>query len=131
MQHYLKNEGEIMSYLLDSIPGNIREKSLDALWMRGQAIANNIANSDTPGYKEKTVSFEESLQAALSDNNITKSELENVNPTIVEKNTTYLQNGVDMENQMIELSRVQLQYQYMLKASTGNLLKIAVNNGNG
>lgn len=120
-----------MSYLLDSIPGNIREKSLDALWKRGQVIANNIANSDTPGYKEKTVSFEESLQAALADNNITKSELASVNPTTVEKNTFYLQNGVDMENQMIELSRTQLQYQYMLKASTSSLLKIAVNNGNG
>lgn len=120
-----------MSYLLDSIPGDIREKSLDALWMRGQTISNNIANIDTPDYKEKTVSFEESLQAALSDNNITKSELANVNPAIVEKGATYFQNGVDIESQMIELTRVQLQYQYMLKASTSNLLKIAVNNGNG
>jgi len=44
---------------------NILEKSLDASSLRQQAIANNIANVDTPGYKRELVDFEERLQEAL------------------------------------------------------------------
>jgi flagellar basal-body rod protein FlgB len=33
--------------------------------LRGQVIANNIANLDTPGYQRKAVDFESCLQEAL------------------------------------------------------------------
>ncbi len=44
---------------------NLREKSLDAAWLRNEVIAQNIANVDTPGYKKKSVSFEEYLDQAM------------------------------------------------------------------
>lgn len=44
---------------------NLREKALDAAWTRNEAIAQNIANVDTPGYKKSTVAFEEYLDNAL------------------------------------------------------------------
>ena len=37
-------------------------KSLDAVWLRQRVISNNIANSETPGYKSKTVEFESLLR---------------------------------------------------------------------
>jgi flagellar basal-body rod protein FlgB len=40
--------------------------SLSGLQQRQQAIANNIANVDTPNYKAKGVAFEEALQAELA-----------------------------------------------------------------
>lgn len=41
------------------------EKSLSYLWTKQTAIADNIANAETPGYKEKVVTFEESLKGRL------------------------------------------------------------------
>lgn len=41
------------------------EKSLSYLWTKQAAIADNIANAETPGYKEKVVTFEESLKGRL------------------------------------------------------------------
>ena len=40
--------------------------ALTGLQQRQQAIANNIANVDTPNYKAKAVAFEEALQAELA-----------------------------------------------------------------
>lgn len=43
---------------------NLPEKSLDAAWVRNNVISQNIANIETPGYKRKTVKFEELLADA-------------------------------------------------------------------
>lgn len=40
-------------------------KSLDASAMRGRAIAQNIANAQTPGYDRVEVNFEEQVRAAM------------------------------------------------------------------
>ena len=43
---------------------NVLDKAADASWMRQEAISNNIANVNTPGYKRQDVAFEDSLQEA-------------------------------------------------------------------
>jgi flagellar basal-body rod protein FlgB len=52
--------------MLDKISGStaILEKALDAAWMRNEAISNNIANANTPGYKKSDVNFENQLANA-------------------------------------------------------------------
>ena len=44
---------------------NVLDKAADASWLRNQAIANNIANVDTPGYKREDITFEKELTKAL------------------------------------------------------------------
>ena len=44
---------------------NVLDKAADASWMRNEAIANNIANATTPGYKRQDVAFEAELRKAL------------------------------------------------------------------
>ena len=46
---------------------NVLDKAADASWMRQEAISNNIANVNTPGYKRQDVAFEDSLQEAISN----------------------------------------------------------------
>jgi len=46
---------------------NLREKALDSAWLRNEVIAQNVANVDTPGYKKKSVSFEEYLDQAMDN----------------------------------------------------------------
>lgn len=44
---------------------NVLDKAADASALRNKAIANNIANIDTPGYKRQDVSFAANLEEAL------------------------------------------------------------------
>ena len=112
-----------MSGSIDSVVTDIGEKSLDALWMRASAISDNISNADTPGYTAKTVTFEDQLNNALSGNTITESQLDNINPVERDIPGTYgaQGNGVDIEDQLTQLTQNQLQYSYLERAVSDNL----------
>lgn len=58
--------------MFEGINNNVRvlEKALDASWMRNEAISENLAHIDTPGYKRKTVEFEEHLNLALDGSGV-------------------------------------------------------------
>jgi flagellar basal-body rod protein FlgB len=53
--------------LLESLFGNteILQKSLSGLTTRQRALAENVANADTPGYKRVEVSYEKQLSDAV------------------------------------------------------------------
>jgi flagellar basal-body rod protein FlgB len=44
---------------------DILGKAADASWLRNEAITNNIANEDTPGYKRQEVDFQSVLSYEL------------------------------------------------------------------
>ena len=44
---------------------NVLDRAADASWTRESAIANNVANVDTPGYKRQDVAFEDILKREL------------------------------------------------------------------
>lgn len=52
--------------------GNIDflQKALDGTWLRNDAISNNIANVNTPGYKRVTVEFENMLKNQMDNNSV-------------------------------------------------------------
>ncbi len=43
------------------------EKAMDAASLRGQVIASNITNANTPGYESMRVEFESDLSQAMED----------------------------------------------------------------
>ena len=49
-------------------PMLVLQKSLDALAVQHNVIANNMANIDTPMFKRSVVSFQDKLRAALNIN---------------------------------------------------------------
>lgn len=55
--------------LFNKIGNNTKvlEKALDAAWLKNEAISNNIANVNTPGYKKSYVRFEEQLAGAAAE----------------------------------------------------------------
>lgn len=105
--------------------GNLlMQKTADFLWERQKVTLDNIANSSTPGYKAKYVTFEEELKSKLSLANSKKaSQMKNdilgtnmfVHGT---PNESYRLDGnnvnVDAEN--VELARAALEYQYVLQS---------------
>ena len=44
---------------------NVLDRAADASWIRESAIANNVANVDTPGYKRQDVEFQDILEWEL------------------------------------------------------------------
>ena len=51
--------------MFDSVTFVAMSSALDGLSMRQRAIADNIANIQTPGFQAKVVSFEDSLAGAV------------------------------------------------------------------
>lgn len=53
--------------MFDSVTINAASTALDAYSMRQRAIADNVANINTPNYTAKRIKFEEALSQAVSD----------------------------------------------------------------
>ena len=101
---------------------NIAAKALDATWLRNDAIAQNIANVDTPGYKRKTVKFEEYLSGALDNNSSNANLTDKVNniPIEVTEDNTSLStrldgNNVDIESEMASMAKNTIQYNTLVQ----------------
>ncbi|MGE5707945.1 MAG: flagellar basal body rod protein FlgB [Bacteroidota bacterium] len=97
------------------------ERSLDALSLRHQVRANNVANINTPGFKPSEVKFEDALLEALNEpeirseeqnafdavNGITHPGMEAWSPTIVQRpgSQRFDGNGTSLETEMAGLSK--------------------------
>lgn len=100
---------------------NVLDKAADASWMRQEAISNNIANVNTPGYKRQDVVFEDSLQEAISNSryrstdekvaNLSKADLRIRSYTDSSGFSYRLDgNNVDIDTENAALARNQLKY---------------------
>ena len=114
---------------------SVTEKGLDALWLRQQVISGNIANIDTPGYKCKSVEFEDLLTRALQQGDVTDS-TENIRPKVITRENTQARedgNNVDIDAENIELVRTQLAYEALARAVSAQYsrIKYAITEGKG
>ncbi len=109
------------------------QKSLDALWLRQKVISNNLANADTPGYKSQSVVFEDVLSRALQTGDA-QEKLKSLQPKIVKNSSTQVRedgNNVDKDEQNIELTRAQMQYECMVRLISEDIrrMKYAISGG--
>ena len=106
---------------------NVLNRAADAAWQRNEAISNNIANVDTPGYKRQDVAFESVLQQALGNNRYQSMDdkVANVNLSRLRgrayvdyANYSYRLDGnnVDIENENVVLAENQLKYQGLISS---------------
>lgn len=121
---------------MNSIFGNsirMTEKTLDFLWKRQEAIAENIANDSTPGYKAKVVTFEDSLKESLramrANQGATEFEkaIERFEVKTIENNTGSNRldgNNISLDAEFVEQARTGLQYQYAIRAVNDELMML-------
>ena len=106
---------------------NVLDRAADAAWQLNEAISNNIANVDTPGYKRQDVAFESVLQQALGNNRYESMDdkVANVNLSRLRgrayvdyANYSYRLDGnnVDIENENVMLAENQLKYQGLISS---------------
>ncbi|MGN0326560.1 MAG: flagellar basal body rod protein FlgB [Lachnospiraceae bacterium] len=107
---------------------NILDKAADAAWLRNDAIANNIANNDTPGYKRQDVAFENELQRALGNSHfetmdakvadVNRRELSHITPEVYTEQADHSYrldgNNVDIDTENVYLAENQVTYNALL-----------------
>lgn len=111
------------------------EKSLDYSTAKNRAIANNIANVDTPDYKSTNITFKNVLDNTLNGSLQTKrthpqhftfNQMNQPYITKQNRNTMYNHNGnnVDIDQEMAELAKNQLYYQAVVDRLNGKFSSI-------
>jgi flagellar basal-body rod protein FlgB len=120
-----------------SIP--LLTKSLDAGMLRAKAIANNIANINTPGYHRIEVTFEDELRKALDKSKLQgartdekhlelgKFDVSSINPKVKKPIDPTLPSGVnnvDIDSEMAKLAENQLLYNFSAKFLHGKFSKL-------
>ena len=124
--------------ILTSNSALLLEKSVGFLWTKQAAILDNIANAETPNYKAKVVTFEESIRSRLeraaaspgAEAQSVRDILEDPEVTVFEaqEQTRMDDNGVNTTEQMVELIRNAYQQQYVYQAINKHyaILRMAV-----
>lgn len=113
------------------------QRSMNFLWTKQSCILDNIANVETPNYKTKYATFEESLQQAIQSANHPNGSTKEIRSAIQEtpvvvqqapESTRLDENGVNVTEQMVELARNGYQMQYVMDAisSDFSLLRTAI-----
>jgi flagellar basal body rod protein FlgB len=92
---------------------SVLQYSLNGAAAAEQAASANIANDQTPGYQEETVSFQASLQAALSSSTPTTAE---VTTGVSDAPDGADGNNVDLTSQMVDIQKDELQTQADVEA---------------
>lgn len=101
---------------------NVLDKAMDASWLRNEAISNNLANADTPGYKRQDVNFEVQLAKALRhsryksmDAKVADMKLNRLNPIPYTDYAGFSYridgNNVDPDTEGVYLAKNQVVYQ--------------------
>lgn len=106
------------------------EKSAGFLWTKQAAILDNIANAETPNYKTKVVTFENTIKDKLEQaasrpqgaGKAVRDILEDAELNIFEpqEQTRMDDNGVNVTEQETELTRNTYQMQYTIDAINSN-----------
>lgn len=104
------------------------KRLLDVTAMRHEAIASNLANVDTPGYRRLDVSpaFERQLQNAIAARDT--AAMRRVEPAVtLDSRATARRrdgNSVDLETELVHLNRNSLQHAAESQFLTGSLLRL-------
>lgn len=99
--------------MFDDVTSVALHSALDGLVARQKAIANNIANIQTPGYRATRVSFEESLREALDAGEapvVTPTSATSLEPTREDGN------NVNLDTETLSSLDTNLRYQLTLRA---------------
>lgn len=128
--------------MIESSTSKRNEALLKVLNVKHEAIADNIANADTPNYKSKSVEFREELRRAIENDTAGELEIKRTHEKhlqikdpgasiipyrITQNSDTAMNNNgnnVDMDIEMANLAENQLMYNYMVDRVSGHYSKI-------
>ena len=109
----------------------VARQMMDATVLRQQALAANIANAETPGYKRVDLAptFSAQLQAAIERG---PGELQKLQAQLAEDSTAKSVrpdgNNVEIERELLAMNRNAVEFDYLSEVVSDNLkrLKLAI-----
>ncbi|SEB90379.1 flagellar basal-body rod protein FlgB [Paramicrobacterium humi] len=106
--------------MFDSVTAAALTSALDGLSQRQRAIADNIANVNTPNYHAKRVQFEDALAASVAEGNgrVTATTGESLEPTRLDGN------NVNLDTETLSNIDTVLRYQFATQAMNGQFSSI-------
>lgn len=111
----------------------LARKLLDAAALRQEAIASNVANSETPGYRRLDIApdFAQQLKASVA-NGQAAAGMSELRPQLAEDTTARSMrpdgNTVELEHELLAMNRNAVEYNYLTEVVSNNLkqLKLAI-----
>jgi flagellar basal-body rod protein FlgB len=111
----------------------LARKLLDAAVVRQEAVAANIANAETPGYRRMDVStdFATQLKARLAAGELASS-ADTLKPQLVEDPSARSLrpdgNSVELEHELLAMNKNAVEHEYLTEIITQNIkqLKMAI-----
>ena len=130
--------GDMKMGLLESNSALILQRSMNFLWTKQSCILDNIANAETPNYKTKYATFEESLDNAIRQaagekqgkNAAFREAIEDSQLEVhqAQESMRMDDNGINITEQAVELARNGYQLQYVMDSisSDFSILRTAI-----
>lgn len=115
----------------------LARKLLDVSALRQEAIATNVANAETPGFRRLDVApdFATQLKARMAAGDFATT-AETLQPTLSEDQTARSirpdGNTVEIERELLAMNRNSVEFDYLSEVVSGNLkqLKLAITGRN-
>ena len=130
--------GDMKMGLLESNTALMLQRSMNFLWTKQSCILDNIANAETPNYKTKYATFEESLDNAIRQaagekqgkNAAFREAIEDSQLEVhqAQESTRMDDNGINITEQAVELARNGYQLPYVMDSisSDFSILRTAI-----
>lgn len=115
----------------------LSRKLLDAAALRHEAIATNIANAETPGFRRLDIApdFSVQLKASMAAGDFAQN-AERLRPILAEDQTARSirpdGNTVEIERELLAMNRNAVEYEYLTEVVSSNLkqLRLAITGRN-
>jgi flagellar basal-body rod protein FlgB len=119
---------ELSSFAIGDVTMDTIFEAMQGLTARQDAIANNIANIQTPNYTAQNVNFESSLQQAIASGNPSQADI-SVTPSDATPQADG--NNVNLDDETVTAMQTQESYQTMVNAMNAKfqLLTDAIGSG--
>lgn len=109
----------------------LARRMLDASVLRHEAIASNIANAETPGYRRVDISpdFQTALRSQFSNGASPKaSEVAALRPRLSEDSTVRSVrpdgNSVELETELLAMGRNRVEHEYLTDLVSNNIRQL-------
>jgi flagellar basal-body rod protein FlgB len=118
----------MIEHLLGSENYELAKKLLDASALRHEALATNLANVETPGFKRIDLAsdFVRQLESlSQTDGTLSIGEL---NPSLAEDTTAQAVradgNNVQLDRELLEMNRNAVEYQFLTQYASGSIKRL-------
>ena len=117
---------------MNNLTTDVLKSALDGLMSRQRAIADNIANIQTPGFLARRVDFESKLQQAVSDGDTGEARAAgNVTVSRSLEGTREDGNNVNLDDETVLAYQTNLRYQTTVQAMNAKFQMLRTAMGKG